>query len=195
MASLNFIDGIFALVIAASALLACSRGAVREGLAIIGWIAAAIASFAYAPAIKPVIERLPVAGDFVVGSCEFAMIAAFTAVFAVTLLAASILAPVLAAMVRSTSLSGADKFLGFLFGAARGAILVAIVYFIYSAVFASQGYESVDSSWTAGFLDGLAAQIDGGYSEAVLNWVKVKYEELVGACPGEIPAADLSGDG
>lgn len=190
MPSLTYVDGLFALVIAASALLACSRGAVREGLAIIGWIAAAVAGFAYAPAAKPIIERLPIAGDFVVGSCEFAMIFAFTAVFAITLLAASILAPILAAMVRSTSLSTADKFLGFVFGAARGAILVAIVYFIYSAVFTSQGYESVDSSWTAGFLDGLAAQIDGGYSEAVLNWVTVKYEELVGACPGEIPALD-----
>ena len=190
MPSLTYVDGLFALVVAASALLACSRGAVREGLAIIGWIAAAVAGFAYAPAAKPIIERLPIAGDFVVGSCEFAMIFAFTAVFAITLLAASILAPILAAMVRSTSLSTADKFLGFVFGAARGAILVAIVYFIYSAVFTSQGYESVDSSWTAGFLDGLAAQIDGGYSEAVLNWVTVKYEELVGACPGEIPALD-----
>ena len=190
MPSLTYVDGLFALVVAASALLACSRGAVREGLAIIGWIAAAVAGFAYAPAAKPIIERLPIAGDFVVGSCEFAMIFAFTAVFAITLLAASILAPILAAMVRSTSLSTADRFLGFLFGAARGAIVVAIVYFIYSAVFTSQGYESVDSSWTAGFLDGLAAQIDGGYSEAVLNWVTVKYEELVGACPGEIPALD-----
>lgn len=195
MASLNYVDGLFALVIAVSALLASSRGAVREGLAIIGWIAAAVAGFAYAPAAEPVIARLPIAGDFVAGSCEFAMIAAFTAVFAVTLLAASILAPILAAMVRSTSLSGADRFLGFLFGAARGAILVAIVYFIYSAVFASQGYESVDSSWTAGMLDGLAAQIDGGYSEAVLNWVKVRYEELVGACPGEIPAVAAPEDG
>ena len=93
-------------------------------------------------------------------------------------------------MVRSTSLSTADKFLGFLFGAARGAILVAIVYFIYSSVFTSQGYESVDSSWTAGFLDGLAAQIDGGYSGGGAELVTVKYEELVGACPGEIPALD-----
>ena len=50
MDGFTIIDGVVALVIVLSALLAYSRGFVRESLAIAGWIAAGIVAFIFAPA-------------------------------------------------------------------------------------------------------------------------------------------------
>ena len=49
MEGFTLVDGIVAIVIVLSALLAYSRGFVRELMAIGGWIAAAILAFIFAP--------------------------------------------------------------------------------------------------------------------------------------------------
>ena len=57
-----------------SAILAYSRGFVREGLAIVGWIAAAVVAFMFAPAARPLIAQLPFLNKFLGDSCELATI-------------------------------------------------------------------------------------------------------------------------
>ena len=49
MDGFTIIDGVVALFIVLSALLAYSRGFVREALAIAGWVAAGIVAFVFAP--------------------------------------------------------------------------------------------------------------------------------------------------
>ena len=55
MEGFTIIDGVVALVIVLSALLAYGRGLVREFMAIVGWIAAAILAFLFAPQVKPLV--------------------------------------------------------------------------------------------------------------------------------------------
>ena len=50
MEGFTIVDGVVALIIVVSALLAYSRGLVREGLAIAGWILAAGLAFISGPA-------------------------------------------------------------------------------------------------------------------------------------------------
>lgn len=57
------VDGGAALIII-SAILAFSRGLVRELMAIIGWIGAAIAAYYFAPGVQPPVKELPVVGEF-----------------------------------------------------------------------------------------------------------------------------------
>ncbi len=49
MEGFTIVDGVVALVIILSALLAYGRGLVREAMAILGWVAAAILAFLFAP--------------------------------------------------------------------------------------------------------------------------------------------------
>ncbi len=64
MDGFTLIDGIAAGVIVLSAILAYSRGFVREGMAIAGWVGAAILAFLFAPAVQPLVKEIPVLNTF-----------------------------------------------------------------------------------------------------------------------------------
>ena len=74
MEGFTLIDGLVALVIVVSAILAYARGFVREALAIAGWIGATILAFIFADSVKPLIKQIPVVGDMIGDSCELSII-------------------------------------------------------------------------------------------------------------------------
>ena len=80
MENLTAVDGGAALIIILSAILAFSRGLVRELMAILGWIGAAIAAYYFAPGVQPLVKELPVVGEFLSDSCELSVVAAFASV-------------------------------------------------------------------------------------------------------------------
>ncbi len=182
MEGFTIIDGIVAVVIVLSALLAYSRGLVREALAIAGWIAAGIVAFLFAPQVEPLVKEVPVVGEFIADSCELSMIAAFTVVFAVALILASLITPLFSSLVQRSALGGVDQGLGFLFGVARGVLLVAIAYFVYETVISSQNIQMIDDSRSARVFARMTDKVETGNPEAALGWITTQYEELVGAC-------------
>ncbi|EDM71939.1 CvpA family protein [Roseobacter sp. AzwK-3b] len=195
MDGFTIIDGVVALVIVLSALLAYSRGLVRESLAIAGWIVAGILAFMFAPQVEPLVKEVPVVGDFIADSCELSMIGAFAVVFAVALIAASLITPVFSSLVQRSALGGLDQGLGFLFGVARGVLLVAIAYFVYETVITSQSIAIVDDSRSARVFSQMTGKIEDGNPERALGWITLQYEELVGACDAPAnpaPATDTS---
>jgi membrane protein required for colicin V production len=136
MEGFTIIDAVVAAVILISAILAYARGFVREAMAIAGWVAAAVLAFVFAPTAEPLIRQIPVVGDFLGDSCELSMIAAFAAVFAVGLVIASLFTPLFSSLVQRSALGGLDQGLGFLFGVARGVLLVAIAFIVYDRAMA-----------------------------------------------------------
>ncbi|MCR9114186.1 MAG: CvpA family protein [Rhodobacteraceae bacterium] len=182
MEGFTIIDGVVALVIVLSALLAYSRGFVREALAIAGWIVAAVLAFIFAPQVEPLVKEVPVVGDFIADSCELSMIAAATAIFAVALIVTSLITPLFSSLVQRSALGGLDQGLGFLFGVARGILLIAIAYFVYETVITSQNIQIVDDSRSARVFSQLTAKVEDGNPEEALGWITRQYEELVGAC-------------
>ena len=116
MQDFTLIDGVVALVIVISALLAYGRGLVRELMAIVGWIVAAIVAFMFAPQVEPLVREVPVIGEFIADSCELSIIGAFAAVFAVALIVVSLFTPLFSGVVQRSALGGIDQGLGFLFG-------------------------------------------------------------------------------
>ncbi|MRU14414.1 CvpA family protein [Roseovarius sp. A21] len=182
MEGFTIIDGVVALVIVLSALLAYSRGFVREALAIAGWIVAGVLAFIFAPQVEPLVKEVPVVGDFIADSCELSMIAAFTAVFAVALIIASFITPLFSSLVQRSALGGLDQGVGFIFGVARGILLVAIAYFVYETVITSQNIQVIDDSRSARVFSRLTGKVEDGNPEQALGWITQQYEQLVGAC-------------
>ena len=182
MEGFTIIDGVVALVIVLSALLAYSRGFVREALAIAGWIVAGLLAFIFAPQVEPLVKEVPVIGDFIADSCELSMIAAFTVVFAVALIVASFITPLFSSLVQRSALGGLDQGLGFIFGVARGILLVAIAYFVYETVITSQNIQVIDDSRSARVFSRLTDKVEDGNPEQALGWITRQYEQLVGAC-------------
>ena len=74
MEGFTYVDGGVAVVILISAILAYSRGLVREVLSIAGWVVAAIVAYVLTPAVEPLVREIPVVSDIIGESCEICII-------------------------------------------------------------------------------------------------------------------------
>ena len=184
MEGFTIIDGVVAIVIIVSAILAYSRGFVRESLAIAGWVVAAVAAYYFAPKAEPLIREVPVLKDFLAGSCELSIIAAFAAVFALALVIVSIFTPLFSSAVQRSALGGVDQGLGFLFGVLRGVILVAIAFVVYDRLVLADTIEMVDNSRSAKVFARVQDRINDSIPADAPGWITARYEALVGGCQG-----------
>lgn len=184
MDGFTLIDGIVAAVIILSAILAYARGFVRESLSILGWIGAAILAFLFAGTVRPMIAQIPMLDSFLGESCELATIAAFAVVFALALVLFSIITPLFASVVQRSALGGVDQGMGFLFGVARGILLVAIAFIVYDRVMAATPVPVVDESRSAKVFSRMRGQMDEEVPQDVPGWIVNRYNQLVSGCGG-----------
>ena len=182
MENLTAVDGGAALIVVVSAILAFSRGLVRELMAIIGWVGAAIAAYYFAPGVQPLVKELPVVGEFLSESCELSVVAAFAGVFVIGLIVAALFTPLFSGAVQRSAIGGIDQALGFLFGAARGVLLIAITFIVYDRVLSDQAIPMIDESRTALVFANFQAQIDQNIPTDAPGWIVDRYNDLTDVC-------------
>ncbi len=115
----NFTDGLVIGIILLSGLFAFFRGFVREALSIGAWVGAALAAlygFKYA---RPIARQF-ISVDMIADA------AAGAALFIVALIILSMISGAISRRVQDSGLSALDRSLGFLFGLARGAVIVCL---------------------------------------------------------------------
>jgi membrane protein required for colicin V production len=184
----TIVDGVVAVLIILSAILAYSRGLVRELMAILGWIGAAILAFIFAPQAQPLVKEIPVVGDFLRDSCELSIIAAFAGVFAIGLVLAALFTPLLSGAVQRSALGGVDQALGFLFGVVRGVLLVLIAFVVFDRAVAANTVPMVDNSRTAKVVAQIQERIDAAIPSDAPGWILTRYNDLTKVCAA--PAED-----
>ncbi len=121
---ITLLDGIVVVVVLVSALLAMYRGFLREVLSIASWVAAAaVAVLFYKQALPTVQVYVP--------NVQVATAVAVAGLFVVTLLVVSWITMKISDFVLDSAFGALDRTFGFLFGAARGLLLlvVAIQFF------------------------------------------------------------------
>jgi len=119
--SINAVDVAVVLVLLVSGALAYARGFVHETLAVGGWVGAIFATIYGYPYVQPYARQfIPVE--------LIADIAAGVVIFVVTLVVLSLVTRAISSRVKESALNVLDRSLGFLFGIARGAILVCVAY-------------------------------------------------------------------
>lgn len=192
MEGFTLVDAIVAGIIVLSAILAYSRGLVREALAIAGWIGAAILAFVFAPAAQPLVKELPVVGDFLADSCELSIIGAFAGVFAVGLVIAALFTPLFSSVVQRSALGGIDQALGFLFGVVRGVLLVAVAFIVYDRAVAANTIPMVDDSRSAKVFASFQANIDENIPEDAPGWIVSRYTDLTAVCAAPATTTDAT---
>jgi membrane protein required for colicin V production len=119
----NWVDLVIVAVIAISALLAFMRGLVREVMGVGAWIGAALFTFWASPLVEPRVATW-------LGSGDYSKPVAYLICFLVSLVLLMIVAGMIGSVVRGSLLSGIDRTLGVVFGAVRGAALMAAAYLI-----------------------------------------------------------------
>jgi membrane protein required for colicin V production len=122
---ITLLDIIVLAVLLLSGLLAMIRGFVREVLSITAWGAAALTTlYAYQ-------KLLPTAKTYI-ASDTLATIAVVAGIFIVTLIVVSIVTVRISDMILDSRIGALDRTLGFLFGLARG-LLIMVVAFLFFA--------------------------------------------------------------
>jgi membrane protein required for colicin V production len=104
-------------VFAASLVVGAWRGLVREVLSILGWVIAFLAANLLAGPLGPAMPA-------VIPSPELRIAAAYVAVFAGSLMVTALVGLLLSKIMKAAGLGGLDRFLGAIFGAARGLLIV-----------------------------------------------------------------------
>lgn len=127
---ITLLDGLLLVIMLASALLAMVRGFSREVLSITSWIAAAAAVFYLLPHARDIASRY-------IAQEEIALVTAILVLFFGTLIIVSFLAIKLADLILDSRVGALDRTLGFVFGAVRGALLVAVAVLIVNLFIAS----------------------------------------------------------
>ncbi|WP_116132103.1 CvpA family protein [Tropicimonas sp. IMCC34043] len=180
MNGFTIVDGGVAVVIIISAILAYSRGFVREALAIAGWVAAAVLAWMFAPQAEPLVREIPLLRDFL-ENCTASTIAAFAAVFALALIVFALFTPLFSSLVQRSALNAIDQGLGFLFGALRGMLLVVIALVIYDFAIGQSGIAMVDDSRSARVFDSMKQNLGGKLAdqETALSWLTGEFESLI----------------
>ena len=192
MDGFTLIDGVVAAVIVLSAVLAYARGLVRESMAILGWIGAAVLAYMFAAQAQPLVKELPVVGDILADSCELSIIAAFAAVFAVGLVLAALFTPLLGSVVANSALGGVDQALGFLFGVVRGVLLVAVAFIVYDRAVAEESVPMVDNSRSAKVFATFQDNLDAQVPSDAPGWIVARYNDLTQVCVGDAAPAETA---
>ena len=121
--SMIWVDYVIIGIIALSAIIGLARGLIREVIALAVWIVAALAAWMF---YVPVAEQLT---PWIETPSVRMAAAVLILVFGV-LIVGAIVAYLLSVLVDKTGLTGTDRLLGMVFGAGRGAVLVALLVFL-----------------------------------------------------------------
>ena len=125
MYQLNNLDIIILIVIAISALIALSRGLMKEVLSIVGWVLGVAAIIYLLPVLTP-FAKMYIENGWLAG--------VVTSLFILILFLVcwTLFTGKLVGKVRSSKLSGLDRMLGLFFGIARAFLLIILFYILVS---------------------------------------------------------------
>jgi membrane protein required for colicin V production len=118
-----WVDYVIIGIIALSAIIGLARGLIREVLALAVWIVAAFAAWMFYVPVAAQLEPW-------IATPSIRMAAAVVILVLGVLVIGAIVAYLLSVLVDKTGLTGTDRLLGMVFGAGRGAVLVALLVFL-----------------------------------------------------------------
>jgi membrane protein required for colicin V production len=122
---ITLLDGIVIVVMLVSALLAMYRGFLREVLSIASWVAAAGVTLMFHKQLLPTV-KVYIPND------QVAMGVTVVGIFVVTLLVVSWITMKISDFVLDSAFGALDRSAGFLFGAARGLLLIVVAMLFFN---------------------------------------------------------------
>jgi len=123
--AITWFDLVLLVIMLISAFLAMVRGFMREVLSIGSWLIAAIAAVYLAKRVAPLVKSFVNVGD------TPAMAIAGVAVFLVVLVILAVVTVQISDKITDSRVGALDRTLGFMFGLARGLILVTVAYVFF----------------------------------------------------------------
>jgi membrane protein required for colicin V production len=130
---LTIVDYVVLGVLLISGLIAAYRGFLKETLSVSSWLVAALAAVFFWPVTKPFARAL-------LEPQILADILALVGVFFLILIPASFVSFRLSELVRESSAGPLDRSLGFVFGLARGLLVVGLGYVVFTSLASEENH-------------------------------------------------------
>ena len=178
---ITLLDGILLGITLVSAVLAMVRGFSREVLSVASWAAAAVAAFLFYKRVTPLVQPY-------VDSEVIAQIAAAGAIFIVTLIIVTIITMKIADFIIDSRVGALDRTLGFVFGAARGVLLVVVAMSFFNWLVPSPQPGWIAEAKSKPLLDSLSDRLKAVLPEDPEGTILNRLKPSAGT-PAE-PAAD-----
>jgi membrane protein required for colicin V production len=122
---ITLLDAILLGITLVSGVLAMVRGFSREVLSVVSWVAAAAAAFFFYKQLVPYVQPH-------VGSQTLSQVASAGIIFIVALIVVSLITMRIADFIIDSRIGALDRTLGFVFGAARGVLLVVVAMLFFN---------------------------------------------------------------
>lgn len=188
--SVTLLDGLVLVIVLISAALAMVRGFVREVLSIVSWVAAAVAAYAFYDDLLPYTKQY-------VSNEHIALAITIAAIFFVVLIIVSIITMKISDFVIDSRIGIVDRTLGFVFGAARGLLLVVVAMLFFNwLVPVAQQPTWVAQAKSKPMLDGLGqklvAALPAGPDAAILEKIRPGAPAPVQPQTGPVPQTETT---
>ncbi|RUZ31415.1 CvpA family protein, partial [Mesorhizobium sp. M7A.F.Ca.CA.001.04.1.1] len=184
---ITLLDGILVGFTLVSAMLAMVRGFSREVLSVVSWAAAAAAAFFF---YKPVVPYL---APYIENE-KVAMAAAAGVVFIIALIVVSVITMKLADWIIDSRIGALDRTLGFLYGAARGILVVAVALLFFNWLAGAKAPAWVTEAKSRPLLEQIGAKLESLLPEDPENAIlkKLNPNQPAAETPAapDAPAAD-----
>ena len=180
---ITLLDGILVGFTLVSAMLAMVRGFSREILSVVSWAAAAAAAFFFYKPVLPYIQPY-------VENEKIAMAAAAGVVSIIALIVVSVITMKLADWIIDSRIGALDRTLGFLYGAARGILVVAVALLFFNWLAGAKAPAWIANAKSKPLLESIGAKLESLLPEDPENAILKKLNPNQPAAPETPPAAD-----
>ena len=157
---LNIADWFILVVLTASGLISLARGFTKEFLSLLLWIVAFVAAVSLEFLATPKINEY-------VGNPEISKILSYVVVFMICIILGGIVIKFIGTLIKWSGASGFDKFLGVLFGLARGSIVLFVIFLILPASIKST--DLINNSKITPIIEKYAPQIEAYLRDLIDN--------------------------
>ncbi|MCX8999052.1 CvpA family protein [Rhizobiaceae bacterium BDR2-2] len=189
---ITIFDGIVLAVVLFSAILAMVRGFSREVLSIASWVGSVAAAWYLHPLVQPFVSQYT-------SDAKIALAGSIGIVFLIALIVISFITSRIADFIIDSRIGALDRTLGFLFGVARGVLLLVVAVAFWNwLVGADQSPEWIQEAKAKPFLDTLVARLEAVLPTDIEPWVSermhgsaVEGTEPQGAPADEAPSGNV----
>ena len=183
---ITIFDGIVIGVVLFSAVLAMVRGFSREVLSIVSWGGSAAAAYYLYPMLVPYAKRYT-------DDERIAIVGSAAVVFLVALIIISFITMKIADFIIDSRIGALDRTLGFLFGAARGVLLLVVAVAFWNwLVDTAHRPDWVNNAKSKPFLDSMVVKLEGMLPEQFAQMIRTNVIDKIQS-PQKKQPADESG--
>ena len=173
---LNITDWAILVIVIVSGIISLFRGFTKEFLSLLLWVFSFLAAISFEYLVSPFITGY-------IGNPEISKIGAYVVIFVASIFLGGIAINMISKLIKWSGVSGFDKFLGVIFGMARGLVLIFVIFLLMPS--GIKDSDLMGNSKISPFIEKIAPEIEAYIRDLIDNDALIEAKELIQPNPPE----------